>query len=98
MAHLAEMAGGPFSHQRNEEGNMMGKLLRVERWFDKTKTGTLRRKRVSAKAEAQFPHELRILYQTNGLLALVLHIRECENLGLVDAWARVERMFNDRPS
>lgn len=76
----------------------MGRHLQVERWFNETETGTLRRKRVSAKAEAQFPHELRILYQTNGLLALVLHIRECENLELVDAWARVERMFNDLPS
>jgi len=76
----------------------MGRHLQVERWFNETDTGKLRRKRVSIKAEAQFPHELRILYQTNGLLALVLHIRECENLGLVDAWARVERMFNDRPS
>ena len=75
----------------------MDRHLQVERWFDKTETGTLRRKRVSAKAEAQFPHELRILYQTNGLGALVLHIRECENLGLVDAWAKVERMFNDLP-
>ena len=75
----------------------MSRHLQVERWFNETETGTLRRKRVSAKAEAQFPHQLRILYQTNGLLALVLHIRECENLGLVDAWARVERMFNDLP-
>lgn len=75
----------------------MGRHLQVERWFDKTKTGTLRRKRVSAKAEAQFPRELRILYQTKGLGALVLHIRENENLWLADAWARVRRMFNDQP-
>ena len=75
----------------------MGRYLEVERWFDKIKPGTLRRKRVSVKAEAQFPRELRILYQTKGLLALVLHIRESENLELVDAWARVQRMFNDRP-
>ena len=75
----------------------MGRHLQVERWFDKTETGTLRRKRVSAKAETQFPRELRILYQTKGLGALVLHIRESENLWLVDAWARVRRMFNDRP-
>ena len=74
----------------------MGKLLRVERWFDKTKTGTLRRKRVSAKAEAQFPRELRIIYQTGGLGALVLHIRVSEGLCLSDAWAKVQRMFNDR--
>ena len=76
----------------------MSRHLQVERWFNETETGTLRRKRVSAKAEAQFPHYLRILYQTNGLLALVLHIRDSENLGLVDAWATVQRMFNDRPS
>ena len=76
----------------------MSRHLQVERWFNEPETGTLRRKRVSAKAEVQFPRELRILYQTKGLLALVLHIRDSENLGLVDAWARVERMFNDRPS
>lgn len=75
----------------------MSRFLRVERWFDKTKTGTLRRKRVSARAEAQFPRELRILYQTKGLGALVLHIRENENLWLADAWARVQKMFNDQP-
>ena len=75
----------------------MGRHLQVERWFNEAETGTLRRKRVSAKAEVQFPRELRKLYQTKGLLALVLHIRDSENLGLVDAWARVERMFNDRP-
>ena len=75
----------------------MGKLLRVERWFDETKTGTLRRKRVSAKAEAQFPRDLRIIYQTEGLNALVLHIRVSERLCLSDAWAKVQRMFNDRP-
>ena len=76
----------------------MGRHLQVERWFNETDTGKLRRKRVSIKAEAQFPRELRILYQTKGLLALVLHIRDRENLELLDAWAKVERMFNDRPS
>ena len=75
----------------------MGKLLRVERWFDKTKIGTLRRKRVSAKAEAQFPRNLRIIYQTEGLNALVLHIRVSEGFCLSDAWAKVQRMFNDQP-
>ncbi len=74
----------------------MGKHLHVERWFDHTSTGNLRRKRVGAAREKQFPFELRKMYQQHGASALVRHLREKHNLSLAEAWARVKSMFNDK--
>lgn len=45
----------------------MGRHLNVDRWFDRTSTGTLQRKRVSAEREKQFPIGYRKLYQQQGL-------------------------------
>lgn len=68
--------------------------LRVERWFDSMSTGNLRRKRVSAAREKQFPLELRQLYQTQGAVKLVKHIMIRDKVPLAQAWIAVKTMFN----
>lgn len=74
----------------------MGRHLNVDRWFDKMPTtGNLRRKRVSAKMEEQFPLHLRGIYQERGAAALVKFLTTTRNLSLSQAWAEVKRMFND---
>jgi hypothetical protein len=73
----------------------MGRHLNVERWFDKTSTGTLRKKRVSAARAEQFPQRYRNIYRTQGLANLVRLIMQENDLSLADAWQRVKSMFND---
>ena len=68
--------------------------LRVERWFDHTPTGNLKRKRVSATREKQFPLELRQLYQTQGAAKLVKHVMIRDKATLAQAWATIKTMFN----
>jgi len=72
----------------------IGRHLHGDRWFDITSTGTLRRKRVSAKMEQQFPKELRIIYQKHGPKGLDDHLRE-QGYGFVEAWEKIKHMFND---
>lgn len=73
----------------------MGRHLNVERWFDKTSTGTLRKKRVSTARTEQFPQRYRNIYRTQGLANLVRLIMQENDLSLADAWQRVKSMFND---
>ena len=73
----------------------MGRHLNVERWFDTTSTGTLKRKRVSAERAAQFPACYREIYRTQGLAKLTKLIRQENDLSLQAAWQRIKSMFND---
>jgi hypothetical protein len=74
----------------------MGRHLKVDLWFDQTSTGTLRRKRVSAEREKQFPIGYRKLYQRQGLVALIRYLRQesATAPSLHEAWTRTKTMFN----
>lgn len=69
--------------------------INVDRWFDKTSTGTLRAKRVSAAKEAQFPKKYRAIYQKHGVVRLVKQVCDDRNISLAPAWDVVKHMFND---
>lgn len=70
--------------------------LNRSRWFDITATGTIRRKRVSAAMNEQFPLEYRKYYQSTGANAakLTKYVMVAEALQLSDAWIKVQSMFN----
>ena len=72
----------------------MGKHLKTENWFIKQSTGTMKMKRVSAKAEQQFPRVYRSSYQQYGLPGLIRLVQNNFQCGLGEAWARVKMMFN----
>ena len=78
----------------------MGRHLNTTLWFDTivTAAGTtvLRRKRVSAKREKQFPRRYRDYYQLNGASKLCKKVMEDYHVGLAEAWAMVKRMFMDQ--
>jgi hypothetical protein len=73
--------------------------LKWSRWFDELTSPNgqryVRMKRVSAAREAQFPRELRRVYQQSGAVGLVKHVKARDGSQLADAWAAVKRMFND---
>lgn len=69
--------------------------LNSDRWFVRTSTGTLRKKRVSAQKELQFPRWAREIFQQQGTPALVKEIRKRYPLMSVSTvWEAVETMFN----
>lgn len=73
---------------------MMGKHLNTEAWFDKTSTGSLRRKRVSKEREAQFPLRYRIVLQSRGPAALVKMVMKERGSTLAGTWEDVKCMVN----
>lgn len=73
----------------------MSRYLKVDRWFDRTSTGTLRRKRVSAEREKQFCLRYRKVYQLEGASKLTKLVKDERGLSLAEAWSEVKRMFND---
>lgn len=77
----------------------MGRHLNTERWFATIRDGVsrphMRRKRVSAAMEAQFPAKYREAYIKHGPARVVAMLRdERPEEGLAGAWERLKRMMN----
>ena len=75
----------------------MGKHLKMENWFDRTSTGTWKRKRVSARAEAFFPQAERRVLQAHGPVRLCAVLVKVNGWTLAKAWACVKTKVNTPP-
>lgn len=70
-------------------------LQGINTFFDEMPTtGNLRKKRISAKLESQFPRRFRNEYQTNGAISTVRAIQLEFNCNLSEAWTKLKGMIN----
>ena len=73
------------------------KYLKWSRWYDEMpSTGTLRLKRVSKKAEEQFPRKYRKMLAVEGPANVTKQLMLDYNLGLSAAWEKLQTMVNGR--
>lgn len=74
----------------------MGRHLKLDRWYDKTSTGTLRMKRVSAANETKFPRKWRVILSKEGASKTVKALMDSmPSTSLAEAWAKLKSMVND---
>ena len=68
--------------------------LDYQMWFYKQPNDTLRIKRRSAKLEAHFPKEYRVIYQKEGAARLVAILGVEHHISLIESWNLVQWFFN----